>query len=120
MLHRASIVVGMVLVLSSAAESATLLSPPLIARTGSSVACVMANTGKTAREVTIEIVRGLGDVVESTTTTLEPGRSATATAEVWPQLGRCRFVVQGSARGFRATGCTIEAPHGCRGSVEAW
>jgi hypothetical protein len=123
MLARTSIVaataLATVLALSSPAAPATLESPPVFANTGSSLTCLVANTGTAAREVTIEVIRFATDVAERVTTTLEPGESGRATHDDIRGLGRCRFVVAGSATGLRATACAIEGTHGCRGPVEA-
>jgi hypothetical protein len=88
----------------------TLATPPLVPDGNSQLDCYIINVSKKDRYVTIEALDRAGEVKASWEGSLEPGTEAVAIAKALPAPAgprSCRFVVEGQAKDFRASGLVV-------------
>jgi hypothetical protein len=100
-----------VLSLATAAHAdSVLFAGPIMPGTTEGLQCLIANVGKTVRMVSIAVLLEDGSEMHATPSTavVTPGRT-TSFAFFGVPARTCRFIVEGSKTGYRATACTRDA-----------
>jgi hypothetical protein len=103
------------------AQAATLFTPPLVGR---NFACVSTNVSRETRQVTIELLDSVVEVVEQNsdnTSMLSPLKANTIffSGFVRPDWVVCRITVQGSKKPVRGTLCITDDNRVCTVAVPA-
>jgi hypothetical protein len=88
------------------AQAAVLATQPVFVNAGQIFYCKIANVSSKDREVTIETINPSGNVVNTSTTTLSAGASASISEAGAVQNRICRFSTKGGRKSFRA-GATV-------------
>lgn len=89
------------------APKTVLTTPPLVPDGTSQFDCYIFNVSDKARDVLIEALDKQGNVVADWSETLEPSHEAVAIAGADKAPRACRFVVEGQAKHFRASGLVV-------------
>jgi hypothetical protein len=85
----------------------TLATPPLVPDGNAQLDCYIINVGKKPRFVTIDALTRTGVVVASWSGVINPETEEVAVAKATDQPRSCRFVVEGPAKDFRASGLVV-------------
>jgi hypothetical protein len=88
-------------------NTTTLTTPPLVPNGNTQMDCYIINVGKKPRFVTIDVRTRTGDVVASWNGVLNPDEEAVAIAQAAALPRSCRFIVEGQAKDFRASGLVV-------------
>jgi hypothetical protein len=91
------------LLAGTAAQAATLITPPLVAEGDQVLDCYLINVGRVAREVTIEVLNREGEVVATVETELEPFEEDVARTTSDDRGRVCRFTGKGSKSQYRGS-----------------
>jgi hypothetical protein len=92
------------LIITAAAQAATLFSPPLVPLGENQLDCYLLNVSDQVRGATIVVLNREGKpVVDPVSVTLQPGEERVATAEASVEPRYCKFVVEGARFYYRAS-----------------
>lgn len=108
----------LVVACSTVAQAATLFTQPLV---GQTFACLSANVSRETRQITIEILDSVGEVVHQSSSILSPLAVETIFFAGFerPDYVVCRITVQGSKKNVRGTLCITDDNGVCSVAVPA-
>jgi len=107
------------LALAATAQAAVLTSPVVLPQGTDDIECTIVNASTQIRDVTIQVWRLNGSLVDSSAKSLEPGEETLLDAADQSAYRYCRFIVEGGKTNFRAAACIFQHLVGHRMCVTA-